>query len=384
MNTSHIALIPTGIIRGLSSRLHRLFEKGQYPTFLLLSVTDRCNCRCAMCHIWQKKDIHDISREEYKKIFKDSLWKKLQILSLTGGEPFLRKDIDEVILDAVDTLPSLNRISTPTNGLTPERIEEKVRKIMENLPPDIVFKVGVSIDGLKETHDKLRGVPGAFEKATETVKRLKKVNFPNFEVGILSLITCTNVAQLNETHRAFRRLTDKITYTLSTDAEFFGGQTEECRLDAPGIRERVIQFINRVLIPGYPEKSYLYHKYKDHLIKKRRTYPCLAGYRSSYIDSDGNLFPCHYLDNQFALANVLDILSPEQKDKLIKYETLEEAWFSGEASKMRKRLKKHPYCLNCSNNCDSRNLIREDFWNFFAYLVTHPSVPVKALLKKRD
>ncbi len=249
---------------------------------------------------------------------------------------------------------------------------ETAGKILSELPGRIMFKIGVSLDGPREIHDKMRGVPGAFDKAVETLRQLQKLPHPNFEAGILALFTEENADLLQECSRIFVSLTDQVTWTLSTESEFFQNVKKGGSNYSSHTEKKILGFIEQVLIPGSPEKAYLYAKYRDHILKKRRTYPCLAGYRSAYIDTRGNLLPCHYVNETFVLTNALS--SPI---------TLEQAWFSGDARKIRKLLASHPYCANCSNNCDFRNLVEEDFWSFLLYLLMHPAIPVKVLFKGR-
>jgi MoaA/NifB/PqqE/SkfB family radical SAM enzyme len=372
MKLSLLNIPVKGFFKGINTRIHRALFRGMYPTFLLMSVTEKCNCRCSMCNIWQKKNVVDIDLKTYKKFFSDNLWEDLAILSLTGGEPFLRNDLKDLILLAVKKCPGLKRISMPSNGLLTKKSVETVKSILADLPKHITLKIGISIDGPREMHDKLRGVPGCYDKAMETIHQFKKIPNKNFEVGILSLITSENALCLKETYKIFQSITDQITFTLSTESEFFSNLEEGREIFPKEETKKILSFIDTYLIPEHPEKAYLYTKYKDHLIKKQRTYPCLAGYKSAYLDSKGNLLPCHYLGEKYTFTNILKNQG-----------SLEEAWFSADAKKIRTRIEKNPYCRNCSNNCDSRNLIQEDFFNFLGYLLTHPSIPIKALLKKK-
>ncbi len=368
MNISPFSLLLKGIFRGISSRIHRALFKGQYPTFLLLAVTERCNCRCSMCHIWRKESPAEPSPDLIRTIFHDPLWKQTRILSLTGGEPFLRQDLAEVILAGAELLPRLERISMPTNGLLPDRIEAITRDVLNRLPAHIDLKIGVSLDGPSEVHNAMRRIPGAHERALKTVQALHSLESERFSVGILSLLTKENSPYLRKCHEHFSTLTDQITYTLGTESEFFQNVSDPETLLTPEAEAQIIGFTQDVLIRQYPEKAYLYYKYRDHLLQNRRTYPCLAGYRSAYVDSAGRLFPCHYVGEEFSFGRYEPGVA-----------SLEKEWFSGNG--IRRRLEENTYCDNCSNNCDSRNLIQEDFWNFFGFLLTHPSVPLRALMK---
>lgn len=373
MNLAPIKMILPGPIKGVISRYHRYRLKGQYPSFLLLNVTERCNCRCSMCRIWDKKDLRELTFEDYNRFFQDPLWKKIHILSLTGGEPFLRKDLKEIILSATRHLKNLRRISLPSNGILTENMVETTKQILTGIPKHIVFKIGVSIDGPAEIHDRMRGVPGAFEKATNTIRRLKSFTESNFEVGILTLLTEQNADQLKDIHYLLTSLTRSITWTLATKSDFFENREKQKTLYSSETIRKILTFIDDILIPSFPEKAYLYSKYKDHLIKNKRSYPCLAGYRSAYLDTEGNLLPCHYIGKHFSFGNFLK-----------SEESLEKMWFSSKSHDIRKKLQYQTYCRNCSNNCDFRNLIQEDFWNFFLYLILHPLITRNALFNGKS
>ncbi|HOE64159.1 MAG TPA: radical SAM protein [Candidatus Sumerlaeota bacterium] len=358
------------MIKGFRSRFNKAHFRAQYPTFLLLEITERCNCRCRMCRIWENKERKELDINDFERLFRDPLWRNLRILSLTGGEPFLRHDLIDIILLAARHLPRLERISFPSNGILTKHIMDTVKAILSSLPAHIDFKIGISIDGVEDVHDQMRGVPGAYEKATETVRQLKSLNAPNFSVGILSLITKETIPNLRNAHEIFKSLTSEITYTIATQSPFFGNLETDIKPFTSEEKNALIHFINKTLIPEFPEKSYLYDKYKEHILKDKRTYPCLAGYLSAYVDVRGNLLPCHYVGDDFIITNIFD-----------SSDTLEKAWFSKNAKAVRMRMEEHPYCDNCSNNCDSRNLIYEDFWDFFFYLLSHPAIPLAAFKK---
>jgi radical SAM protein with 4Fe4S-binding SPASM domain len=324
-----------------------------------------------MCRIWNKKDLKELNLEDFNRIFQDPLWKNIHIMSLTGGEPFLRKDLKEIILSATRHLKRLRRISLPSNGILTANIVEATKQILAGIPQHIEFKIGISIDGPAEIHDRMRGVPGAFQKAVETIRRLRSISEPSFEVGILSLLSEQNAGQLKDIHYLLTSIAPSITWTLTTESEFYDNKEKEKNLYSRETISKILAFIDDILIPSFPEKAYLYSKYKDHLIEKKRSYPCLAGYRSAYMDTEGNLLPCHYIGKHFNFGNFLE-----------SGESLEKMWFSPKGRDIRKQLRYHAYCRNCSNNCDFRNLIQEDFWNFFLYMIHHPTIPFKAFFDR--
>ena len=83
---------------------------------LNISVTDRCNMRCRTCRIWKKNKINssEMNLKDFENIFKK--FNKTCWLSLTGGEPFLRKDLYEIVDISLKECKNLHTISIPTNG----------------------------------------------------------------------------------------------------------------------------------------------------------------------------------------------------------------------------------------------------------------------------
>ena len=135
-------------------------------SYLTFYVNNICQLRCSMCFYWdsmQKKTIQ-LSLDQIKKIAK-SLPNLLQ-LSMTGGEPTLRKDLPEVVKTFCD-VSKVAKCSIITNGMMTKRVIEMVKKILsENT--DTSFRLCVSVDGLKEVHNKIRGVEKSYDNALKT------------------------------------------------------------------------------------------------------------------------------------------------------------------------------------------------------------------------
>lgn len=146
------------------------FGMTQYPQFITFIPTWRCNGRCVFCDVWKKQEqgAEEMKPKEIEDIF--THLKRIDVLRITGGEPFLRKDLAEVInrINAVNP-PTLLHITT--NGFLTERIVHTIEAI--NLIENVHIKV--SIDGVGEKHDQLRGVKGAYEKAMNSIQALVKI-----------------------------------------------------------------------------------------------------------------------------------------------------------------------------------------------------------------
>ena len=163
--------------------------------FLIFFTTSACNCRCGMCFYWrQLNNPGSLSLEEIKKI--SASIGRFRTLLLSGGEPFLRKDLFELCRLFIEN----NRILTlavPTNGTFPDEAAKFCRQILEGYP-ELTLSVAVSLDGFKELHDSLRGIEGTFDKAAATLRMLSelKQRQRKLELIVNTVITNRNIAQL--------------------------------------------------------------------------------------------------------------------------------------------------------------------------------------------
>jgi AdoMet-dependent heme synthase len=150
------------------------------PVALIFFVTARCNLRCSHCFYWQEinSSSHtELSIEEIRKIAHS--FEHPISLSLTGGEPFLRKDIKEIIT-AFHVGCGTREVGITTNGMLEAMTVETVHSILrEGFLSNL--SVQISLDGLEKTHDAIRGINGAFKKAMSTLKALEKIRkqYPN-------------------------------------------------------------------------------------------------------------------------------------------------------------------------------------------------------------
>lgn len=171
------------IFHPLESIIKNKFGIKQYPCFVTFLITWRCNARCSFCDIWKKKnDAEEMTLEEIKNVFNQL--KRIDVLRLTGGEPFLRNDLAEII-NTVDKINKPSIIHLTSNGILTEQIISTMTKI-KSLKK---IHIKISIDNMGEKHNQHRGVPGAYEKAKATVEKLAKLRDKfNFHVGINHVI----------------------------------------------------------------------------------------------------------------------------------------------------------------------------------------------------
>jgi MoaA/NifB/PqqE/SkfB family radical SAM enzyme len=137
---------------------------------VILFVTSICNARCRTCFYWLELNRKgDMTFEELSRL--SSTMPEFHDLWISGGEPFLRKDLGRII-ELFYRHNHIRDVRIPTNGLPTEQTLLTVKGILESCP-ELHLEVDISIDGFGETHDRIRGVPGNFEKALDTLSDLE-------------------------------------------------------------------------------------------------------------------------------------------------------------------------------------------------------------------
>ena len=136
-----------------------------HPKWITLFVTNFCSARCEHCFYSKELNnkVEELNLENLKKIF-SSLKKPLNTLRITGGEPFLNKSLEDFII-FIDQNKISKKVSITTHGMIP-RLDERVKNMLNELKY-IHLHIGISLDGLEETHDAFRKIKNGFNLATK-------------------------------------------------------------------------------------------------------------------------------------------------------------------------------------------------------------------------
>lgn len=135
------------------------------PRFLTYVVTYRCNARCIMCDSWKMEGHDDLTLPEVERIF--SQLPPMDAVRLTGGEPFVRKDLIEIAHLAQRHLKPLF-LHVTSNGFLTDRIVSFCEQRDKSTPLSLL----ISLDGVGEKHNQVRGKDSAWDSATKTLKAL--------------------------------------------------------------------------------------------------------------------------------------------------------------------------------------------------------------------
>jgi len=270
------------------------------PLNLTISVSYRCNSRCKTCNVWQRPN-DDFTIEEYNKTFesigRDAFW-----FTFSGGEPTLRKDLPEMVAAAYNHCrPGI--INIPTNGIQDKIIPGRIERVLQAAPTSEVI-INLSLDGVGERHDIVRGVKGNFERAMRTYAGLKalKSRYKNFTLGVHTVISNFNIDEFENIH-AF------VTNELKPDSFISEIAEERVELDTVGMgitppvnkyepvinrlqeENRQAQFKGVSRITQSFRDRY-YDIVKSTLVEKRQIIPCLAGLASAQIAPNGDVWTC--------------------------------------------------------------------------------------------
>ncbi len=315
------------------------------PHTMMLVVTRRCNSRCKMCNIWQEKKSPMLSVEQYQHMFRNPL-PSFRALVLTGGEATLRKDLPEIWAIARNAMPRLEYGMLATSGLNPQRALSQVEAICRNIEANpgkiTVFDVQVSLDGIEDMHDQVRGIDGFFEKVKRTLDGLEKLaeRYPFLKRHLSTVVMPENIAHIPgiKAFAAERGLPVNFSpvvvsghyYRNEQDAEMLG-------FVANSERSKIAQESFRQLSEeDQTSMSYYYDDVVQMLGGGTRKRTCLMGFFGCVVEHMGDVYPCINWENE-RFGNLME-------------QPFDDIWFGEQAQQARYNLRATG-CPSCPSMC---------------------------------
>jgi len=321
---------------------------------IVVSVTCRCNLRCAMCEI-PKQGLEEMSTEELNYLIADAASLNPNTIVFSGGEPLLREDIFGLISFANSL--KINTCLT-SNGVL---IDEMVAK---RLSSSRISVVNISIEGLEEVHDSLRG-KGSFLKA---VKALENLSSNNIETTIAAIVSRQNYASLPYVMELAHKYKIR-TVKFQPFSGIFLVEKDKEKFFLPGFDDleplkKVIEKIKNlsreygiVINPCAYLDNIPYYLCENRFI--RPSIGCAAVWHSCPISSDANVYLCWMLNHR-PLGNV-------------KVNRLSHIWNSPQHNKARKDALRQG-CRGCLMSCYDYNF-NEDFLRALSLRIDRFSKP---------
>lgn len=284
-------------------------------------TTYRCNNQCRMCGIWKHP-----SREEDE--FNPPLLRKLPRLAfcnITGGEPFLREDIEEIVSTLI---PKAARIVISTNGFYTDRILDLARRHRR-----LGFRV--SLEGLPATNDELRGCRDGFDHGIRTLLELEGLGIRDIGFGIT--ISDRNAGDLMELYRLSRLLGFEFATAVVHNSYYFHTSDNRFR-DGDSVSRAFRGLVDAQLKTG-DVKNWFRAYFNRGLIRcvrgEPRLLPCTAGTDVFFLDPFGEIRPCNGMEEGLWLESFGNLNG----------HTFDEIWNSSGAEKIREKVRQ------CPKNC---------------------------------
>jgi len=284
------------------------FKTPFFPPKVGFITTYRCNLKCQMCKIWEKQPGNELSCDEIENFF--SISNKFSWVGVTGGEPFLRKDLAQISEIILHNCKDLCVIQFATNGTLTETILETTERIIASKNSKVKVLFSISIDGVREAHDKIRGVPGSWDRTVQTYLRLK--SFPGVEPRINITLTNDNADTFEDIFLSIKDKfpplkIDDIGINIFQKSPFYYANQK-----LPDLEESlIIKTIDKILqfrgshfsYNNFIRRAYL-KSYKYFIHNKRPSFNCQALSFNCLIDPAGDIYPCNVINKK--ISNIRD------------------------------------------------------------------------------
>jgi radical SAM protein with 4Fe4S-binding SPASM domain len=293
-----------------------------YPTDVSIITTYRCQMRCKMCDIWENPT--DSKREIQAKELE--ILPKFKFVNITGGEPFVRRDLPDIV---EVMYKKSDRIVISTSGWHTDRII----KMAERFPN---IGIRVSIEGLSQKNDDLRGREGSFDRAMRLLLTLKEMGVK--DIGYGCTVSNKNSEDMLWLYKLSRELGMEFATAAFHNSYYFHKDDNEItnKDEVIGNFHKLIEELLKDNSPKSWYRAFFNLGLINYIRGNPRMLPCEAGTANFFIEPYGDVFPCNGLEDRYwkeSMGNIRDVSS------------FEELWFSEQAEKVRGLVR------TCPKNC---------------------------------
>jgi MoaA/NifB/PqqE/SkfB family radical SAM enzyme len=266
------------------------------PPFLILFINSICNMKCEHCFYWRSLNQRDdMTKEELFSLSRSM--GRIENLNLSGGEPFLRRDLAEICRQFVQQ-NGVRQIYVPSNGYFTERMVDQITRTLEDKALEL-FVVELSLDGMEEFHNTFRVSPGAFGKAMQSYDALAKLqeSDPRLRIHAISTATNVNIGEIKQlTTYLYKRCPKMDHHNLA----IIRGDRKNPSLLLPDLQEyrELYSYIRRLWAPretgrygGIVEPLLQWTKLQT-IARKTQVVPCRAGRLSAVVYANGDVSVC--------------------------------------------------------------------------------------------
>lgn len=281
-------------------------------------VTYRCNARCNMCNRYKcpSKPDEELSLEAIKKL------PQMYFTNITGGEPFIRTDLKDIVRELYK---KSERIVISTNGFFTDRIIDLCKEF-----PNLGIRI--SIEGLEETNNKIRGLDDGFKKGYGTLEKLVEMGMK--DVGFGMTVQDANADDVVPLYNLSNEMNMEFA-TATLHNSFYFVEAKNIIKDRPKVAKNFENLINELLKSNSPKKwfrAYFNHGLINYMYGQERLLPCDMAFDTFFIDPYGDVMPCNGTKDKEVMGNLNE-------------QSWDELWNSKEAEAVRSKVR------NCNRNC---------------------------------
>jgi Fe-coproporphyrin III synthase len=259
-------------------------------------VTYRCPMKCKMCNIWNNPT------EKNREFNPELLHKlpRLNAINITGGEPFVREDIHDIV-EILFT--KTDRIVFATSGNYPDRVLKLADKF-----PKVGFRI--SIEGLSQKNDELRGSRGGFDRGLRTLLDLRRKGIKDIGFGIT--VSNNNSEDMLWLYELSKNLKMQFA-TASFHNSFYFHKYDNVITNKVEVCRNFEELITRLLKEKHPKswfRAFFNMGLINYIKDGRRPLPCEAGSENFFIDPYGWVLPCNGMEEKYwfeTMGNLNDV-----------------------------------------------------------------------------
>ncbi|WP_299114827.1 radical SAM protein [uncultured Winogradskyella sp.] len=297
-------------------------SKVKMPTDVSIITTYRCNMECKMCDIWRNptNKKYELTAEDLEKL------PNFKFTNITGGEPFMRRDIEDII---EVMYKKSDRVVISTAGWH----TNKILKMAERFPN---IGVRVSLEGMEEINNDLRGRDTGFQRGLKTLMGLKEMGIK--DIGFGMTVSNKNSHDLINLYELSKQIDMEFaTATFHNSFYFHKDDNEVTNKDE--VISNFEQLIDMLLKDNNPKswyRAYFNLGLINYIKGNKRMLPCEAGTVNFFIEPYGDVYPCNGLEKKYwkeSMGNIRD------------YDSFEDLWYSEQADKVRGLVR------TCPKNC---------------------------------
>ena len=317
-------------------------------------VTYRCNARCSMCNRYRapSKPEEEISLETIKKL------PKMYFTNITGGEPFIRTDLKDIVRELYK---KSDRIVISTNGFFTDRIVDLCKEF-----PNIGIRI--SIEGLEQTNNEIRGLQNGYQRGYSTLKKLHEMGMK--DVGFGMTVQDKNAPDLVPLYKISDEMgMEFATASLHNSFKVFCNHRAIKNIihDRPMVAKNFEDLVNELLHSNSPKKwfrAYFNHGLINYIYGQHRLLPCDMSFDTFFIDPYGDVMPCNGTKDKEVMGN----LNEQSWDELWNSAQDRDCWMIGSVSpamhkyiwkpatwvlihKFKALFSKHPYSMYENKIC---------------------------------